>query len=300
MRKVEDKAITKIEEIVNPRTGVTEIFLNGKRLEDIGDDQTDIQLEILKNLLEGLPTGQDIDEKRNKILRKIASHLGNGNDSLISIKDVLVGIYEKIADSGASEEIERVKEELLVLIHLLDLKIEESKLVAGKGIIIEGNVISTTEQSHIDEVIEMYEKLKVKYKELQLINELLKNENSQLKSTLERLQREIDSLQVQLEKQQKDCDARISELTNNYEKIISNNNKTIRDLEKEVTRLNKIIEDSESASMLIKYQKEAEKWKSQYEELKDSMYINRSVKVATSWNPCNGGVSPNLIRQVCM
>ena len=54
--------MSKIEEVINQRTGQTEVFLNGRRLEDLGDDQTDIQLEILKKLLtiDG-ESGEEID-----------------------------------------------------------------------------------------------------------------------------------------------------------------------------------------------------------------------------------------------
>lgn len=291
--------MTKIEEIENPKTGLLEVFLNDKRVDTLENDQTNIQLEILKNLVETIPAGESSDEERNQILQMISNHLGDGNNSLVNIKDVLESIYHKI-DGGNTEEIERVKKELLLLIHLLEQKIEEQKLVAGRGIIIEGNVISTTEQSHLDEVIELYEKLKAKYKELQHQYELVINENTQLKSTIQRLQREINSLKEQLDKIQKDCTDKISELKNYYEKIISNNNTTILELNKEIERLKKIIDDSETASTIIQYQEEAEKWKKQYELLEDQKYANHNLKTDKCWDPCKGDVSPRLMRQVCM
>lgn len=42
--------MSKIEEVINQRTGNAEVFLNGRRLDDF-DDHTAIQLEILKKLL---------------------------------------------------------------------------------------------------------------------------------------------------------------------------------------------------------------------------------------------------------
>ena len=252
--------MTKIEEKINPRTGEVEVFLNDKRLEDLGGDQTSIELEILKNILESSPEGNDVDKKRNKILRMISNHLGDGNNSLISIKDVLVDIYNKIGEcSGSSEEIEKVKRELLLLIHLLDKKIEKSKLVAGEGILIEGNVISTTGGSYIEKLISDYEKLKQEYDELIDKNIQLEGQVSVLNNRIESCSKENQILTNELK-----------QITMQYEKSLVE----IAKLNSEIQRLEEIIVSGEDYKLYKKYQqlyyraeKEASKYKKTLDEL---------------------------------
>lgn len=257
-------ATNKIEEKINPRTGLREVFLNGSRLEDIGDDQTALLVEIVK-MLEDMPSGES-DCQRNIILEKIAEHLGAGNNSLQNIKSVLINICDKIGE-GSSEEIDRVKEELLLLIQILDQKIEQSKLVAGEGIIIEGNVISTTKGSYVDKLIDDYEKLKQQY------DLLLKRYNT--------LQSEYSKLQVEysrLEELKENFFAQLKELEIKYENSLV----TISNLEKEVKRLEEIIASGEDHKLYEEYRqmymKECQnsaRWRKEYESM---VRIYRSEK----------------------
>lgn len=216
--------MSRIEEVVNPRTGLVEVFLNGRRLEDMGDDRTAIEVEILK-LIEDLPTGEG-DEERNAILARIAMHLGNGNTSLVGIKDVLRDIYDKIGEGGggggSSEEIERVKRELLILINILDRRIEEieeSKLVAGEGIIIEGNVISTTQDTYIDKLIDDYMKLLKEYNKLHSRLVQLQSEMSVLQEKNTRLEQDNARVKRELREMTDRYDSAKSEITRLNEKI---------------------------------------------------------------------------------
>lgn len=252
--------MSKIEEKYNERTGQIEVYLNDRRIDTLENDQTNIELEILKNLIESTPECTDVDKKRNKILRMISNHLGDGNNSLISIKDVLVDIYNKIGEGGgSSEEIEKVKRELLLLIHLLDKKIEESKLVAGEGILIEGNVISTTGSSYIEKLISDYEKLKQEYDELLAKNIQLEGQVSVLNNRLEQCSKENQRLTNELK-----------QITIQYEKSLVE----IAKLNSEIQRLEEIIASGEDYKLYKKYQQlyyraeaEAAKYKKELDEL---------------------------------
>ena len=248
--------MSKIEERINPKTGAKEVFLNGDRLEDAKDDRAALQIEIVK-MLENMPSGDD-DHQRNIILEMISNHLGDGNNSLQDVKDVLISICDKIGEGGSSEEIERVKEELLLLINLLDQKIEQSKLVAGKGIIIEDNVISTTENSYIDKLIDDYEKLNQQHRQLQIRYKTLESKYSELEVQYRRLEEQKESLE-----------ARLREMTNNYNHSLT----IISKLEKEIKRLEEIIASGKDYKMYKKYEqmyqeqvKETTKWKKWYED----------------------------------
>lgn len=228
--------MTKIEQRINPRTGEVEVFLNGKRLESLIDDQTDIQLETLKNLL-------DIQE---------------GDASLASIKEVLQDIYNRIGDEQG-EAIDKLKKELLTLIHLLDLKIEENKLVAGEGILIEGNVISTTGGSYIEKLISDYEKLKQEYDELLAKNIKLEGQVSVLNNRLEHCSKENQRLTNELK-----------QITMQYEKSLVE----IAKLNSEIKRLEEIIASGEDYKLYKKYEQlyyqaaaEAAKYKKMLDEL---------------------------------
>jgi len=250
--------MSKIEEKYNERTGQIEVFLNDRRIDTLENDQTNIELEILKNLIDGLPGG-DVEEQRNRILGMISHHLGDGNNSLLSIKDVLVDIYNKIGEGGSSEEIERVKRELLLLIELLNQKIEESKLVAGEGIVIKGNVISTTGGSYVDKLISDYEKLEQDFNKVSARNIKLAGEVSVLNDKLVRAEQENKGLTKELQ-----------QTTNKYEKSLIE----ITKLDTEVKRLEEIIASGEDYKMYKKYeqlyyqaQAEARKWHQIVEDL---------------------------------
>ena len=228
--------MTKIEQIINPRTGEVEVFLNGKRLESLLNDQTDIQLETLKNLL-------DIQE---------------GDASLASIKDVLLDIYNRIGDEQG-ESIDKLKKELLILIQLLDQKIEENKLVAGEGIVIDGNVISTTNGLYIDKLISDYEKLQNKYNKLLAQNKELEGQVSVLNNRLESCSKENQILNTDLK-----------QMTLQYEQTLVE----IAKLNSEIKRLEEIIASGTDYKLYKKYQQlyyqaeaEAAKYKKTLDEL---------------------------------
>lgn len=228
--------MTKIEQIINTRTGEVEVFLNGKRLESLIDDQTDIQLETLKNLL-------DIQE---------------GDASLASIKDVLLDIYNRIGDEQG-EAIDKLKKELLILIRLLDQKIEENKLVAGKGIVIDGNVISTTNGTYLDKLISDYEKLQNEYNKLLAQKKESEGQVSVLNNRLERCSQENQRLTNELK-----------QITIQYEKSLAE----IAKLNSEIQRLEEIIASVEDYKLYKKYQQlyyqvvaEAAKYKKALDEL---------------------------------
>ena len=228
--------MTQIEQIINPVTGEVEVFLNGKRLESLLDDQTDIQLETLKNLL-------DIQE---------------GDASLASIKDVLLDIYNRIGDEQG-ESMDKLKKELLILIQLLDQKIEENKLVAGEGIVIDGNVISTTNGSYLDKLISDYEKLQNEYNKLLAQNKELEGQVSVLNNRLERCSKENQILNTDLK-----------QMTLQYEQTLVE----IAKLNSEIKRLEEIIASGKDYKLYKKYQQlcyqaeaEAAKYKKALDEL---------------------------------
>ena len=228
--------MTQIEQIINPVTGEVEVFLNGKRLESLLDDQTDIQLETLKNLL-------DIQE---------------GDASLASIKDVLLDIYNRIGDEQG-ESMDKLKKELLILIQLLDQKIEENKLVAGEGIVIDGNVISTTNGSYLDKLISDYEKLQNEYNKLLAQNKELEGQVSVLNNRLERCSKENQILNTDLK-----------QMTLQYEQTLVE----IAKLNSEIKRLEEIIASGKDYKLYKKYQQlcyqaeaEAVKYKKALDEL---------------------------------
>lgn len=228
--------MTKIEQIINPITGEVEVFLNGKRLESLLDDQTNIQLETLKNLL-------DIQE---------------GDASLASIKDVLLDIYNRIGDEQG-EAMDKLKKELLILIQLLDQKIEENKLVAGEGIVIDGNVISTTNGSYLDKLISDYEKLQNEYNKLLAQNKKLEGKVSVLNNRLERCSQENQRLTNELK-----------QMTLQYEQTLAE----IAKFNSEIKRLEEIIASGTDYKLYKKYQQlcyqteaEAAKYKNALDEL---------------------------------
>ena len=208
--------MTKIEQIINPITGEVEVFLNGKRLESLLDDQTDIQLETLTNLLD----------------------IQDGDASLASIKDVLLDIYNRIGDEQG-EAMDKLKKELLILIQLLDQKIEENKLVAGEGIVIDGNVISTTNGLYIDKLISDYEKLQNEYNKLLAQNKELEGKVSVLNNRLERCSQENQILNTDLK-----------QMTLQYEQTLVE----IAKLNSEIKRLEEIIASGADYKLYKKYQ----------------------------------------------
>ena len=228
--------MTKIEQIINPRTGEVEVLLNGKRLESLLNDQTDIQLETLKNLL-------DIQE---------------GDASLASIKDVLLDIYNRIGDEQG-ESIDKLKKELLILIQLLDQKIEENKLVAGEGIVIDGNVISTTNGSYLDKLISDYEKLQNEYNKLLAQNKELEGQVSVLNNRLERCSKENQILNTDINK-----------MTLQYEQTLAE----IAKLNSEIKRLEEIISSGTDYKLYKKYQQlcyQAEAEAAKYKKVLDDL-----------------------------
>lgn len=81
--------MSKIEEVLNERTGQIEVFLNGKRLEDLGDDHTAILLEILKKLLTiNGESGEEID--------------------LSHIEELLIQILEKTGEVSFDETVQQI------------------------------------------------------------------------------------------------------------------------------------------------------------------------------------------------
>ena len=226
--------MTKIEQIINPITGEVEVFLNGKRLESLLDDQTDIQLETLKNLL-------DIQE---------------GDASLASIKDVLLDIYNRIGDEQG-ESMDKLKKELLILIQLLDQKIEENKLVAGEGIVIDGNVISTTNGSYLDKLISDYEKLQNEYNKLLAQNKELEGKVSVLNNRLERCSQENQILNTDLK-----------QITLQYEQTLAE----IAKLNSEIKRLEEIIASGKDYKLYKKYQQLCYQAEAEAEKYKKALY----------------------------
>lgn len=250
--------MTKIEQIINPITGEVEVFLNGKRLESLLDDQTDIQLETLKNLL-------DIQE---------------GDASLASIKDVLLDIYNRIGDEQG-ESIDKLKKELLILIQLLDQKIEENKLVAGEGIVIDGNVISTTNSSYLDKLISDYEKLQNEYNKLLAQNKELEGQVSVLNNRLERCSQENQILNTELK-----------QITLQYEQTLVE----IAKLNSEIKRLEEIIASGTDYKLYKKYQQlcyQAEAEASKYKKALDEL------TGANKYRKCQGKELANRLKKEC-
>lgn len=81
--------MNKIEEVLNERTGQTEVFLNGKRLENLDNDHTTILLEILKKLLTiNGERGEEID--------------------LSHIEELLIQILDKTGEVSFDEAVQQV------------------------------------------------------------------------------------------------------------------------------------------------------------------------------------------------
>lgn len=81
--------MSKIEEVLNERTGQIEVFLNGRRLENLGNDHTTILLEILKKLLAiNGERGEEID--------------------LSHIEELLIQILDKTGEVSFDEAVQQV------------------------------------------------------------------------------------------------------------------------------------------------------------------------------------------------
>ena len=182
----------------------------------------------------------------------------DGDASLASIKDVLLDIYNRIGDEQG-EAMDKLKKELLILIQLLDQKIEENKLVAGEGIVIDGNVISTTNGLYLDKLISDYEKLQNEYNKLLAQNKELEGKVSVLNNRLEHCSQENQRLTNELK-----------QMTLQYEQTLAE----IAKFNSEIKRLEEIIASGKDYKLYKKYQQlyyqteaEAVKYKKALDEL---------------------------------
>ena len=167
--------MSKIDERINKR-GELETFLCGKRLEEIGQDEVRILVELLKE-----------------------TEVQNGNTN--ELKNLLSEIEQIIkSDSGSGGDYRH----LLELIEPLREKIEKvetkSTYTAGDGIVIKNNVISSTNSTYIEKLISDYEHLRSDYEHLKnQIDELL-GTNSELEVRIVSLNTENNHLSTDLDR----------------------------------------------------------------------------------------------------